>query len=88
MTLLRFFRRPASATVARERLQLLLMHERFETARSSDLVAVLREEILAVIAKHLSIDSDKVRVTMDRREAVCTLEVDIDIPGVNVGAAA
>jgi cell division topological specificity factor len=88
MSLLKFLRRPASATVARERLQLLLTHERLETGRTSDLVAVLREEILAVIAKHISIDSEKVRVTMDRREAVCTLAVDIDAPGGELKAAA
>jgi len=88
MSLLKFLRRPASATVARERLQLLLTHERLETGRSSDLIAVLREEILAVIVKHISIDSEKVRVTMNRGEAVCTLAVDIDAPGGELKAAA
>jgi len=88
MSLLRFLRRPASAKVARERLQLLLTHERLQTGRGSDLIAVLREEILAVIAKHMSIDSDQVRVTMNRGEAVCTLAVDIDTPGGQFKAAA
>ena len=32
----------------------------------SDLVAILREEILAVIAKHMTLDPDNVRVKMDR----------------------
>ena len=40
----------------------------------------VREEILAVIAKHVSVERDKVRVTMDRGDAVSTLEVDIEIP--------
>ncbi len=79
MSLLSLFGRKASAGVARDRLQILLSHERTTTGRS-DLVAILREEILAVIAKHVSIDREKVQVKMDRGESYSTLEVDIEIP--------
>ena len=40
----------------------------------------LREEILAVVAKHISLEPDKVQVRMDRGDPVSTLEVDIEIP--------
>ncbi len=80
MNLLNFFNRRSSAPVARERLQLLLAYERTQSGGQSDLVAVLREEILAVIAKHFTIDPDKVQVKMDRGGAVSTLEVDIELP--------
>jgi cell division topological specificity factor len=43
-------------------------------------VAILREEILAVIAKHVEIDDERVIVKMERGETVTTLEVDIEIP--------
>jgi cell division topological specificity factor len=80
MSLFSFFNRQAtSAPKARERLQVLLAHER-TTVGHSDLVAVLREEILAVIAKHVQVDRDKVLVKMDRGDSVSTLEVDIEIP--------
>jgi cell division topological specificity factor len=79
MSLLSLFNRKASAGVARDRLQILLSHERTATGRS-DLVAILREEILSVIAKHVAIDRDKVQVKMDRGESFSTLEVDIEIP--------
>ena len=46
----------------------------------SDLVNILREEILAVIAKHVSIDPEKVKVSMDRGDAISMLEVDIELP--------
>ena len=65
--------------MARERLQLLLAHER-ATVGQSDLVGLLREEIIAVIARHVQVDRDKVNVKMDRGEQVSTLEVDIEIP--------
>lgn len=79
MNLFRLFNaRPASAPQARERLQLLLSHERALDGRA-DLVAVLREEILKVIARHVSIDPDKVRVKMDKQDTLSTLEVDLEI---------
>jgi cell division topological specificity factor len=79
MNIFRFFSKQSSAPTARERLQVLLAHER-ASAGHSDLVALLREEILAVIAKHVQVDRDKVNVKMDRGEHVSTLEVDIEIP--------
>jgi len=79
MTIFNLFRRKASAPVARERLQVLLAHERASIGRT-DLVAVLREEILAVIAKHVTLDADHLRVRMERGEQMSTLEVEVDIP--------
>lgn len=84
MTLRGMFQKRASGTVARERLQLILAHERAETGRP-DLVIQLREEILAVIANHVSIDADKVKVTLERGEGVSTLGLDIELP---LGSAA
>ncbi len=80
MNLLRFFSRPRqSAPAARDRLQVLLAHER-ASAGGSDLVTKLRDEILRAIAKHVQIDDDKVSVKMERGDTVSTLEVDIEIP--------
>ena len=79
MNVFNFFRRGGSAPVARERLQILLAHER-KASSQSDLLSVLREEILAVVAKHISLDPDKVRISMERGDPVSTLEVDIEIP--------
>ncbi|HUN98850.1 MAG TPA: cell division topological specificity factor MinE [Bradyrhizobium sp.] len=72
-------RRTGSAPVARERLQILLAHERGMIGQP-DLVGVLREEILAVVSRHVMLDPDKVMVKMDRGESVSTLEVDIELP--------
>jgi cell division topological specificity factor len=63
MRLLSFFNRQGSASVARDRLQILLAHERTSTGRS-DLVDVLREEILAVIRRHIPVEPDKVKMKM------------------------
>ncbi len=78
MSIFRLFRKQKSAPMARERLQVLLAHER--ASMGSDLVAVLREEILAVIARHVQVDGDKVQVKMDRDEHVSILEIEVEIP--------
>ena len=78
MNLFKLFRR-GSAPIARERLQILLAHER--NARSQpDLLGVLREEILALISRHVCFNPDKVQIKMDRGKSVSTLAVDIEIP--------
>lgn len=79
MNLLDLFKRRGSAPVARDRLQVLLAYER-NNRNQPDLVAMLREEIMAVITKHVQIDQDDVRVSMDRGETMSTLAIDIHIP--------
>ncbi|MER9655071.1 cell division topological specificity factor MinE [Mesorhizobium sp. M0152] len=79
MNVFDLFRRRSSAPVARERLQVLLAYERRNRSQP-DLVSILREEIMAVIAKHVQIDQDYLQVSMDRGETMSTLEIDIQIP--------
>jgi len=88
MSLFGFFR-GGSAPVARERLQILLAHERSAFSQP-DLLGVLREEILAALSRHVSFEPDKVQIKMDRGKSVSTLAVDIEIPNSHraTGAAA
>ena len=80
LNLLRLFSgRAATAPVARERLQILLAHERGLLGQP-DLVVTLREEILAVVSRHIQLDPEKVTVKLDRGKTVSTLEVDIEVP--------
>jgi cell division topological specificity factor len=87
MSIFGFFGGRGSAPVARERLQILLAYER-GTRGQSDLLAILREEILAVIGRHVTVDRDNVRIKMDRGEAVSMLEIDVEIPNAGVLATA
>jgi cell division topological specificity factor len=79
MSLFDFFKKRGSAPVARERLQVLLAYER-TSRQKPDLVLMLQEEIMAVIARHVHIDQDDVRVSIDRGDTVSTLEIDIQLP--------
>ncbi|MFL5132701.1 MAG: cell division topological specificity factor MinE [Microvirga sp.] len=91
MSVLRFFQRRSSAAVsepsgsaaaARDRLKVLVSHERTAIAQSR-LVEVLREEILAVIGKHVAIERDKVQMKMDRSDTASTLAIDIELPALS-----
>jgi cell division topological specificity factor len=46
----------------------------------SDLLNLLREEIVDVIARHIKVDRDKVNIKLDRGEEVSTLEIDVEMP--------
>ena len=78
MSVFGMFKRSASAPVARERLQVLLAHER-TSAGHERLVEVLRDEILAVIARHVAIEDDKVSVELERHELISLLRIDIEL---------
>jgi cell division topological specificity factor len=86
MKLFRFLRPVSSAPVARERLQILLEYERRMVSQSA-LINTLHDEILAVVARHVNIDPERVHVSIDRGEGFSTLAVDIEIPN-RAGATA
>lgn len=79
MTLFGFGKRRSSAPIARERLRILLEHERALFGQR-DLMLILREEILAVMRRHVPIDPEKVMIKVERGAVVSTLEIDIEIP--------
>ena len=78
--------RATTAPVARERLQILLSHERIAVG-PRDLVAILRDELLATIKKHVEIDPEKLSVKMERAAGFSTLEIDLEIPCDTAAAA-
>ena len=75
------FSRKRSARTAQHRLQVLLKHERI-AGSTADLIPVLRDEILAVIGKYMTVDLDKVEVRIERGDVVSLLEIDIEIPAL------
>ena len=81
MSIFQFFQRRPTAPVARDRLQILLAHERAAIG-GSDIVALLQDEILAVIRKHLPVEREKVQIKLDRGDSVSTLEIEVEMPVV------
>ena len=82
MSIFNFFRqapRKSVAEEAKERLQIVLAHER-AAGSSPDYLPMLQRELLAVIAKYVQIDEKKVEVSFERGGDYSTLEVNIELP--------
>jgi cell division topological specificity factor len=79
MRLFRFLKPISSAPVARERLQILLEYERRMVSQTS-LITTLKDEILAVVSRHVSIDPEQIHVSIDRGNGFSTLAVGVQIP--------
>lgn len=76
----------SSAPEARERLQILLSHER-KVLGGDDLLSNLREDILAAVAKRVPCDRDAVKVRLDRGAPMSILEIEVEIrETVDLGA--
>lgn len=70
-----FTSKPKSGSVAKDRLQMVLIHDRSNV--TPGLLAEIKDEIISVIAKHLAIDPDAVEVslTQEERESVLVAEI-------------
>jgi cell division topological specificity factor len=83
MSLLDFFRASRrakpTAEMARDRLQIVLAHER-ASRDGDDFLPRLEKEILAVIARYVEIPQDKAIVKLDRGSDVSTLEIEVELP--------
>ena len=70
-----------SANVAKERLQIILAHERTGgRGRSPDYLPALQRELLAVITKYVAISSEDIKVHLERQDNLEVLEVKIERP--------
>lgn len=68
-----------TASVAKERLQIILAHER--TGRTkADYLPALQRELVAVISKYVSINPEDIKVNLERQDDLEVLEVKIELP--------
>lgn len=70
--------RKKSAEVAKDRLRLILAHER--SAGTQDFLPQMQEELLAVIAKYLPVERDRISVNLERRGDFEVLELNVLFP--------
>jgi cell division topological specificity factor len=69
----------SSAAAAKERLQIVLAHERIGRTRE-DFLPKLQQELVAVVARYVAIDPGKVNVNLDRGGDMSTLAIEIELP--------
>lgn len=69
-----------TATVAKERLQIILAHERTGRSGRPDYLESLQRELVAVISKYVSVKPEDIKVNLERQENLEVLEVKIELP--------
>ena len=81
MTLLNYLlgRKKKSATVAKERLQIILAREHADRD-GPDYLPELKKDILAVVAKYVAVDLDRIQVNLDKNGDTEILELNIVLP--------
>lgn len=72
--------RKRSAKSAKERLQLVLVHDRTDMTQLE--MEALRDDILAVISRHVDVDPDGVRIDLERDGREQRLVADIPLRSV------
>ena len=82
MGLFSYFRsksKPSSAAVAKERLQVIVAHERGRR-QQPDYLPQMQEEILAVIRKYIKIDQDDISIQLENNDNCSVLELNVTLP--------
>ncbi len=81
MKFLDYFRssRRNSASVAKERLQIIVAHQRTRSD-DNDYLPLLQKDLLEVVRKYVHIDEDQIKLSLDRQDDCEVLELNISIP--------
>lgn len=81
-----FGKKKSTASVAKERLQIILAHERStlnssgEENHAPEWLPDLQKELVAVVAKYIKIDQDALKVHLEKRDNLELLEINVTLP--------
>ena len=75
-----FGNKPKTAAVAKERLQLIIAHERNGQSSKQDFLPDLQKELIAVISKYVAVNPDDIKVSLEKQGNYEVLEVNIVLP--------
>jgi len=68
-----------SASVAKDRLQIIVAHERSQRDMP-DFLPQLRQDLLEVISRYVAVDQDQFNISLDRDGGYEVLEMNIVLP--------
>ena len=75
-----FGNKPKSAALAKERLQLIIAHERNGLSGKKEFLPEMQKELIAVISKYVAINPDDIKVSLEKQGNYEVLEVNIVLP--------
>ncbi|HWU85287.1 MAG TPA: cell division topological specificity factor MinE [Rhodocyclaceae bacterium] len=75
-----FGEKPKSASVAKERLQLIIAHERNDANTEPNFLPDLQRDLVQVISKYVKINPDDIKVQLEKQGNYEVLEVNIVLP--------
>jgi cell division topological specificity factor len=78
-----FPQRRNSAAVAKERLQIILSHER-ASRDAPDFLPILQRELLAVVGRFVEIRDDMIRINLGKQGDTSLLEINVEIDGAKL----
>jgi cell division topological specificity factor len=73
----------SSATTAKERLQIVVSHQRANNANKPDFLPQLHKELLEVVSKYTNIDRENIQVQLQNEGDFSVLELNITIPSAS-----
>lgn len=78
MSLLSFLfnNKPKTANLAKERLQIIIAHER-NGRGGPDFLPALHKELIAVISKYTKVNPDDIKISLDRQDNLEVLDVNV-----------
>ena len=74
-----FGNKPKSAAVAKERLQIILAHERVGRG-ATDFLPALQKDLIEVISRYVKVNAEDIKVTVEKQDNYEVLEVNIVLP--------
>jgi len=82
MNLLDFFRirNKKSAATAKERLQIVVSHQRSES-NTPDFIPKLKQELLSVISKYIQVNQEQIQIQLQKNDTCSILELNVTLPG-------
>lgn len=80
MRILNFIRpKKKSASIAKERLQIIINHERINN-NSQDFLPQLRKELIGVLGKYVQLDEDQINIQMTKGDKQSMIEMNVVVP--------
>jgi len=71
---------PKSAQLAKERLTLVIAHQRADNESTPNFLPALQQELIDVISKYVKVNSEDIKVQLERKDNYEVLEVNIVMP--------